>query len=79
MENNPLQYLNAISSMACYFIPLNKSIMKKEIAVKSKKKETINSLKQEPTKKTAVKKGYNEKNPTQPQGAFIPDSMSKKK
>ena len=33
------------------------------------KKETVND--------DSVKKGYNEKNPTQPQGAFKPDSDKK--
>lgn len=40
--------------------------------------ETINDLKNATQKNDAVKKGYNEKNPTQPQGAFKPDSSSKK-
>ena len=43
-----------------------------------KKEETAASLKNETHKKDAVKKGYNEKNPTQPQGAFKPDAMNKK-
>lgn len=42
------------------------------------KKETVESLKKEPLKKNAVKKGYNEKNPTQPQGAFVPEAIEKK-
>lgn len=52
--------------------------MRKGITPTPKKKETVASLKNETHKKTAVKKGYNEKNPTQPQGAFIPASMHKK-
>ena len=49
--------------------------------MKSKKKvsdknsvEKIVDLKKEATEKNPVHKGYNEKNPTQPQGAFKPDS-----
>jgi hypothetical protein len=41
-------------------------------------KETEASLKNDSHKKDSVKKGYNEKNPTQPQGAFIPDSLKNK-
>ena len=52
--------------------------MKKEITATLKKKETVSSLKNETHKKNAVKKGYNEKNPAQPQGAFKPDTMNKK-
>jgi hypothetical protein len=37
-------------------------------------KETAADLKNETVKKDGVKKGYNEKNPTQPQGAFPADS-----
>jgi hypothetical protein len=33
-------------------------------------KETISELKESTVKKDGVKKGYNEKNPIQPQGAF---------
>lgn len=40
--------------------------------------ETISDLKNATQKDEAVKKGYNEKNPTQPQGAFKPDSSIKK-
>ncbi len=53
--------------------------MKKEIPATPKKKETVSSLKNETHKKDAVKKGYNEKNPTQPQGAFKPDAMNKQR
>lgn len=42
------------------------------------KKETTSNLKAETTDDQAVKKGYNEKNPTQPQGAFKPDSTNPK-
>ena len=40
-------------------------------------KEKITDLKKETTSDDSVKKGYNEKNPTQPQGAFKPDSDKK--
>ncbi len=40
--------------------------------------ETVSDLKNATHQSDAVKKGYNEKNPTQPQGAFKPDSSSKK-
>ena len=36
--------------------------------------EKIVDLKKATTDKNAVHKGYNEKNPTQPEGAFNPDS-----
>lgn len=36
--------------------------------------EKISDLKNQTVAKDEVKKGYNEKNPTQPQGAFKPDS-----
>jgi hypothetical protein len=39
-----------------------------------KKEESAADLKTETTKKDPVHKGYNEKNPAQPQGAFTPDS-----
>jgi hypothetical protein len=39
--------------------------------------EKISDLKKEATAKEPVQKGYNEKNPTQPQGAFKPDSDKK--
>lgn len=45
---------------------------------KTKTPETISDLKNATQKDDAVKKGYNEKNPTKPQGAFKPDSSSKK-
>ncbi len=37
-------------------------------------KEKITDLKKQTTTDDSVKKGYNEKNPTQSQGAFKPDS-----
>ena len=37
-------------------------------------KEKISDLKKQAVKTDEVKKGYNEKNPTQPEGAFKPDS-----
>ena len=40
--------------------------------------ETKKDLKEQTTEDDTVKKGYNEKNPTQPQGAFKPDASSKK-
>ena len=36
--------------------------------------DKIADLKKQTTEKNPVHKGYNEKNPTQPQGAFKPDS-----
>lgn len=44
----------------------------------SKKTETISDLKKQTTADDTIKKGYNEKNPIQPQGAFKPDNASKK-
>jgi hypothetical protein len=38
--------------------------------------ETKKDLKKKSTTDKAVKKGYNEKNPGQPQGAFKPDNSS---
>jgi len=37
------------------------------------KEETPADLKKQANEKDGVKKGYNEKNPAQPQGAFKPD------
>jgi hypothetical protein len=45
---------------------------------KSTKTESTADLKNQTTSDKSVKKGYNEKNPTQPQGAFKPDNSSKK-
>jgi hypothetical protein len=42
------------------------------------KVEGKNDLKKQTTSDKEVKKGYNEKNPVQPQGAFKPDSSSRK-
>ena len=42
------------------------------------KVEEKSDLKKQTTSDKEVKKGYNEKNPVQPQGAFKPDSSSKK-
>ncbi len=39
-------------------------------------KEKVADLKKQTVDKEEVKKGYNEKNPTQPQGAFPPDNKS---
>ena len=36
--------------------------------------EKVEDLKKEASAKNPVHKGYNEKNPTQPEGAFKPDS-----
>lgn len=44
----------------------------------AKKQETATDLKAETQKDQGTKKGYNEKNPTQPEGAFKPDAASKK-
>ena len=43
------------------------------------KKETPENLKKETTDPDATHKGYNEKNPLQPEGAFITDSKTEKK
>ncbi|MEO6537956.1 MAG: hypothetical protein ABIT07_09565 [Ferruginibacter sp.] len=37
--------------------------------------ETVKDLKKQAGKKEEVKKGYNEKNPAQPEGAFKPNSL----
>ena len=52
--------------------------MKKKAAPKksSSKTENPSDLKKETVVDKAVKKGYNEKNPSQPQGAFKPDNAS---
>ena len=49
---------------------------KKELSDKNSV-EKISDLKKEATTKEPVQKGYNEKNPTQPQGAFKADSNKK--
>ena len=49
---------------------------KKEISDKNSV-EKVSDLKKETTAKDPVQKGYNEKNPTQPQGAFKADSNKK--
>lgn len=41
---------------------------------KTKPPETVADLKKQSVEKNAVKKGYNEENPAQPQGAFRPDN-----
>ncbi|MEP7166048.1 MAG: hypothetical protein ABI741_15200 [Ferruginibacter sp.] len=46
---------------------------------KQNKPETIAELKNQATADEGVMKGYNEKNPGQPQGAFKPDNAVKKK
>ena len=53
--------------------------MKNKNKLKSKDAgiENISDLKKQTTANDGVKKGYNEKNPTQPQGAFKPDSDKK--
>lgn len=40
--------------------------------------ENMADLKKESVADKSVKKGYNEENPTQPQGAFKPDNASAK-
>ena len=40
------------------------------------KQESVKDLKKAATQDDAVKKGYNEKNPAQPQGAFKPDAAT---
>ena len=47
-------------------------------AVNHTSPETIGDLKKQSTSIKVVKKGYNEKNPVQPQGAFKPDNSSNK-
>ncbi len=42
-----------------------------------KEKESPEDLKKEAANPEALKKGYNEKNPAQPDGAFPPDSKNK--
>ncbi|MEO6490876.1 MAG: hypothetical protein ABIO04_13115 [Ferruginibacter sp.] len=42
------------------------------------KTESVEDLKKQTVSDDDVKKGYNEKNPTQAQGAFKPDVASKK-
>lgn len=53
--------------------------MKKKSTLNSDKnsKEKVTDLKKQTTADNSVKKGYNEQNPTQPQGAFKPDSIKK--
>ena len=46
---------------------------KKDISDKNSV-EKVADLKKETTKTDALQKGYNEKNPTQPEGAFKADS-----
>ena len=46
---------------------------KKEISDKNSA-DKISDLKKQTTAKEPLHKGYNEKNPTQPEGAFKPDS-----
>jgi len=43
---------------------------------KPSKGENIADLKKQTTSDKEVKKGYNEKNPVQPQGAFKPDNST---
>ena len=59
---------------------MKSNIMKvnKNIKTKDNLVEHVNDLKKQTTSNVEVKKGYNEKNPVQPQGAFKPDSASKK-
>jgi len=49
---------------------------KKAAAKKPVSTETKSDLKKQTVKNDEVKKGYNEKNPAQPQGAFKPDNSS---
>ena len=52
--------------------------MKNNDDQKNKKKKavvTVVEIKNETVDPDAAKKGYNEKNPIQPQGAFTPDSL----
>ena len=46
----------------------------KKINTDKPSKESIADLKKDTVDKDGVKKGYNEKNPVQPQGAFPADS-----
>jgi len=43
-----------------------------------KKEENVRDLKKESTDDQATHKGYNEKNPAQPEGSFTPDSKTGK-
>jgi hypothetical protein len=52
-----------------------KQIMKSKKEMSDKNSlEKVSDLKKETTAKDPLHKGYNEKNPTQPEGAFKPDS-----
>lgn len=51
--------------------------MAKQAINKKQKTDTAEALKIEAVKKNPVQKGYNEKNPTQEQGAFKPGSAKK--
>ena len=65
--------------MAYFFMDVMKTfyMAKKKIKEnKSASSETVKDLKKQVDKKDEVKKGYNEKNPAQPQGAFKPDSLT---
>jgi len=60
------EYLQNLSERRIMEKPIKKN--------KTAKEETSSDLKKESSSTNAVKKGYNEKNPSQPQGAFKPDS-----
>ena len=49
----------------------------KKTTVSKTTAEKPEDMKKETVKDNSVKKGYNEQNPTQPQGAFKPDSNKK--
>ena len=61
--------------VASFFTITIKKIMKSKKETSDKNSvEKILDLKKQTTAKEPVQKGYNEKNPTQPEGAFKPDS-----
>lgn len=65
--------------MAYFFMDVMKTFHMAKKKIKENKTaspETVKDLKKQVDKKDEVKKGYNEKNPAQPQGAFKPDSLT---
>ena len=61
--------------MVQFFLVFIKINMKSKKVISDKNSvEKVTDLKKETTAKDPVHKGYNEKNPTQPEGAFKPDS-----
>ena len=61
--------------MVQFFLVFIKINMKSKKVISDKNSvEKVADLKKETIAKDPVHKGYNEKNPTQPEGAFKPDS-----